>query len=277
LHHVKVHYSFPPEREATNGVGSVICDDRVRLVYEVDGEGPAIVFVAGLGDDRRSWANQVAHFSSDHTVITIDNRGCGESDVPLGPYSIGRLAADAHSVVARLGLAGITAVGSSMGGAICQRWALDYPADLAQLVITNSWGERDTFIDALFEHWISLAGQGSAAYILQSLLLFCYSPEYLTRHPETVAAFLASPPPNLSGFVAAAQACRNHDTAAVACEIHQPTLVIAGTFDILTRPVLSERLAGRLPQATLRNLPTGHMVFWEMPDEFNALLREFMA
>jgi pimeloyl-ACP methyl ester carboxylesterase len=54
-------------------------------------------------------------------------------------------------------------------------------------------------------------------------------------------------------------------------------LVIAGTFDILTRPVLSERLAARVPKATLRKLPTGHMVFWEMPDEFNALVREFVT
>jgi 3-oxoadipate enol-lactonase len=258
-------------------IGSVTCDDDVRVVYQVDGEGPAVVFVAGLGDDRRSWANQVAHFSTDHRVITFDNRGCGESDVPAGPYSIARLAADAHSVVAALGLTGITAVGSSMGGAICQRWALDHATDIARLVITNSWGERDTFTDALFEHWISLAGSGNVAHILQSLLLFCYSPEYLTRHPETVAAFLASPPPNLLGFVAAAHACRNHDTSAAAGRISPPTLLIAGMFDILTRPVLSERLAARLPKATLRSLPTGHMVFWEMPDEFNALVRGFVT
>jgi 3-oxoadipate enol-lactonase len=259
------------------GIGSVKCDDGVRLVYEIDGEGPAMVFVAGLGDDRRSWANQVAHFSTDHTVVTFDNRGCGESDVPPGPYSIARMAADAHSIVAALGLTAIAAVGSSMGGAICQRWALDYPADIARLVITNSWGERDTFTDALFEHWISLGGLGSVVHILQSLLLFCYSPEYLTRHPETVAAFLASPPPNLSGFVAAAHACRSHDTSSAAAQISQPTLVIAGTFDILTRPMLSERLASRLPRATLRKLATGHMVFWEMPDAFNTLVRDFVT
>jgi pimeloyl-ACP methyl ester carboxylesterase len=258
-------------------IGSVTCDDGVRVVYQVDGEGPAMVFVAGLGDDRRSWANQVAYFSTDHTVITFDNRGCGESDVPLGPYSIARLATDAHSVVAALGLTGVTAIGSSMGGAICQHWALDHPAEVARLVISNSWGERDTFTDALFEHWISLGDSGNVAHVLQSLLLFCYSPDYLARHPETVPAFLASPPPNLSGFVAAAHACLNHDTSAAAAQISQPTLVIAGTFDILTRPLLSERLADRLPRAVLRKLPTGHMVFWEMPDAFNALVREFVT
>jgi pimeloyl-ACP methyl ester carboxylesterase len=257
--------------------GSVICDDGVRIVYQVEGEGPAMVFVAGLGDDRQSWANQVSHFAADHTVITIDNRGCGQSDVAPGPYSIARLAADARSVAVALGLTGITAVGSSMGGAICQRWALDHPADIARLVITNSWSERDTFTDALFEHWISLAGAGNTAHILQSLLLFCYSPEYLRRHPETVAAFLASPPPNLAGFAAAAHACLNHDMSAVAEQISQPTLIIAGTFDILTRPMLAERLAARLSTVTLRYLPTGHMVFWEMPEAFNALVRDFVT
>jgi pimeloyl-ACP methyl ester carboxylesterase len=259
------------------GVRTVTSDDGVRLACQVDGQGPPMVFVAGLGDDRRSWASQVAHFAVDHTVVTFDNRGCGESGVPPGPYSIERMAEDAHCVAAALGLTGVTAVGSSMGGAICQRWALDHPAEIARLVITNSWSERDVFTDALFEHWISLAGTGSAAHVLQSLLLFCYSPDYLARHPETVGAFLASPAPNLAGFVAAAHACLHHDTSQAAGRIRQPALVIAGMYDILTRPVLSERLAGRLPAASLRRLPTGHMVFWEMPDAFNALIREFLA
>jgi pimeloyl-ACP methyl ester carboxylesterase len=69
----------------------------------------------------------------------------------------------------------------------------------------------------------------------------------------------------------------NHDTSAAAARISQPTLIITGTFDILTRPVLSERLAARIPRATLRRLPTGHMIFWEMPEAFNALIREFLT
>jgi len=255
----------------------VICDDGTKVVFEVTGEGPPIIFVPGLGDDRRSWSSQVSRFSSDHTVVTIDNRGVGESDVPPGPYSVSQMAADAHAVVAATGLSGGTAVGSSMGGAICQRWALDYPEDFSRLVITNSWGERTPFTDALFEHWIGLAESGSASRILESLLLFCFSPDHLARRPQTVAEFLATPPPDLKGFAAAARACRSHDTAAVAGQIRHPTLVIAGAFDILTRPALSERLAARLPNATLRTLPTGHMIFWEMPDPFNAILAEFIG
>jgi hypothetical protein len=32
-----------------------------------------------------------------------------------------------------------------------------------------------------------------------------------------------------------------------------------------------------MPDARYESLPTSHMVFWEMPDEFNALLRSFVA
>ena len=53
--------------------------------------------------------------------------------------------------------------------------------------------------------------------------------------------------------------------------------MIAGEHDILTRPALSRRLADRLPRATLRTFPTGHMVFWERPAEFSALVNAFLA
>ena len=53
--------------------------------------------------------------------------------------------------------------------------------------------------------------------------------------------------------------------------------MIAGEYDILTRPELSERLAARMKNARYVSLPTSHMVFWEMPEEFNALVRGFAA
>src|SRR5437763_536361 len=100
-------------------------------------------------------------------VVLFDNRGVGESSVPNGPYSLDEMADDAHAVVQELGVGPVSAVGSSMGGAICQRWALRYPSDLERLVLTNTWGERDTFLDALFSHWIALGESGSGQRIME--------------------------------------------------------------------------------------------------------------
>jgi pimeloyl-ACP methyl ester carboxylesterase len=114
-----------------------------ELAWEMQGAGKPIVFVAGLGDDRTSWAAQLPEFARDHLVLAFDNRGIGESSAPPGPYTTEQMADDAHELVRHLNLPPVVAVGSSMGGAICQQWALRHPADIERLVISNSWAEQD--------------------------------------------------------------------------------------------------------------------------------------
>lgn len=248
-----------------------------ELAWEMHGAGTPIVFVAGLGDDRTSWAGQISEFARDHLVLAFDNRGIGESSAPPGPYTTEQMADDAHELVRHLNLPPVMAVGSSMGGAICQQWALRHPADIDRLVISNSWAERDPFFAALIGHWVSLAATRQDRHLVESVLLFCHSPAFLLRKPETVAEFLALPAPRLQGIIDAGAACIGHHTLDRAHEIEHEALVIAGEYDILTRPELSERLAARMPNARYATLPASHMVFWEQPEGFNALLRAFAA
>jgi 3-oxoadipate enol-lactonase len=248
----------------------------VEIHFEAYGEGAPIILVAGLGDDRLSWQPQVEGLSDDHQVIVFDNRGIGKSTIAPGPYDVREMAEDCHAVVEALGFEGVTAVGSSMGGAICQLWALERPDDIGRLVLTNTWGRREPFLEALFSHWIRLGEQGDEQGIAESLLLFCFSPEYLEANPQAVQEFYDAERPNLEGFIAGSHACRSHDSLDRLVEIEQPTLVIAGEHDILTRPELSHELVERIPNAELETLSTGHMVFWERATEFNALIQRFL-
>jgi pimeloyl-ACP methyl ester carboxylesterase len=60
--------------------------------------------------------------------------------------------------------------------------------------------------------------------------------------------------------------------------INVPTLVIAGEKDKLTPLAAAERIADSVPQAELVVLnDTGHIPMLERPEEFNALLRRFVA
>jgi pimeloyl-ACP methyl ester carboxylesterase len=60
--------------------------------------------------------------------------------------------------------------------------------------------------------------------------------------------------------------------------INVPTLVIVGEKDKLTPLAAAERIADSVPQAELVVLKdTGHVPMLERPDEFNALLRRFVA
>ena len=71
--------------------------DGVRLAYEVHGIGPALLLLHGFSNDRSLWTKHgwIAHLQRAFTVITMDMRGCGDSDAPLAP--------DAYQVAASCG------------------------------------------------------------------------------------------------------------------------------------------------------------------------------
>lgn len=240
-------------------------------------DGPAIVLVAGLGDDHGSWAEPAAILARSHRVITFDNRGIGGSPITPGPYSIPEMAEDVHHLVSALGLGRVSAAGSSMGGAICQEWALAHPDEVDRLVLSNTWAEHDRWFSGLMEHWIELAARGSRRDLLFQLSLFCFSPDHLTKHPGTIGEFLDAPVPSLDGFQAAARACQRHHALDRLAGLQPPALVIGAEHDILTRPALSKRLAEAIPKAELRWLPTGHMTFWEQPEAWATAVRDFVA
>lgn len=238
--------------------------------------GPPLVFVSGVADDHASWAGVIPYLEPDYDCITFDNRGIGGSSISEGPYAIQGLAEDAQAIVSALGLERVTSIGSSMGGAICQEWALAHPSTVRRLVLSNTYGGCDAWLELVLDHWIGLAQRQAASDLMQLLRYFCFSPDYVAGHPEAIRDFLEAPVPDLRGFAAQAQACRRHDAEARLGSIQVPTLLIGGSEDILTRPELTRRIAGRMPHAEVAWLKAGHMTFWEQPAGWAQLVREYL-
>jgi pimeloyl-ACP methyl ester carboxylesterase len=248
-----------------------------EVTVSVRGSGPPLVWVAGLGDDHTSFDAQVDKFLDDYTCVSFDNRGTGQSTNLPGPYSMKDYADDAHDVVAALGLGPVSAVGSSMGGGICETWALHYPDDIELLVLSNTWAEQDPLLDLLFGHWTSLATSGLNDRLAESLLMGCFSGEYFKSRPEVIPEFLATPLPDMDGLIAAVAACRGHDLLDRLAEIDISTLVIAASQDAVVRPQMSFRIAERLPRAQLVEIDSGHMIMWEQPDLFAEAIKTFLG
>lgn len=82
-------------------------NDGVKIYYEVDGEGPAVVFHTGAGGDSRIWryAGYVSGLPG-FTSILIDQRGRGRSDRPesLDALRMENFASDVLSVVDDVGV-----------------------------------------------------------------------------------------------------------------------------------------------------------------------------
>ncbi|MHA2251858.1 MAG: alpha/beta fold hydrolase, partial [Candidatus Kariarchaeaceae archaeon] len=63
--------------------------DDLKIAYDVEGEGPALILLHGGGQNRMSWHEMgyVTALKSSFKIITIDIRGNGESDKPDDPLS----------------------------------------------------------------------------------------------------------------------------------------------------------------------------------------------
>jgi pimeloyl-ACP methyl ester carboxylesterase len=76
--------------------------DGTKIAYETSGTGPALLLLHGGGQTRTSWndGGYVERLSKRFTVITIDQRGVGDSDRPAtaDAYALDRVLADLLAV-----------------------------------------------------------------------------------------------------------------------------------------------------------------------------------
>jgi pimeloyl-ACP methyl ester carboxylesterase len=95
------------------------------LAYDLAGEGPLLVLIHGITENRHSW--DPVSFADHYRVLRVDLRGHGESPREE-PYDLPTLAADVYAVVEREGAGEPPiVVGHSMGGAVATVYGSRYP------------------------------------------------------------------------------------------------------------------------------------------------------
>jgi len=96
--------------------------DGVQIAYDRIGKGPALVLVHGGGSNRQTWheAGYVERLQKDYTVITLDLRGHGESDLPTDPaeYTTDKMGQDILFVEDACGFEKFIIWGVSYGGKV---------------------------------------------------------------------------------------------------------------------------------------------------------------
>ena len=96
--------------------------DGIQLAYDRNGAGPALVLLHGGGSRRQEWhdAGYVKRLQDHFTVITLDLRGHGESDLPTEPadYAIDKMMQDVLAVADACEVERFTLWGFSFGGRV---------------------------------------------------------------------------------------------------------------------------------------------------------------
>jgi pimeloyl-ACP methyl ester carboxylesterase len=98
----------------------------VRLHYEERGSGPTVVLVHGLGASTYFWRRIAPSLARNRHVIALDLKGFGRSAKPEdGRYRITDQARLLAAFLRQRGLAHVTVVGHSLGGAVALAAAIE--------------------------------------------------------------------------------------------------------------------------------------------------------
>ena len=116
------------------------------------------------------------------------------------------------------------------------------------------------------------------------MLAACCAPQFLASArgqavlKERVAEVMNYPMTPLHTYQHHWGAVTGFDTFERLPEIKAPTLLIAGTSDLLVPDANSDIIKERIPGARIHKLPgVGHVFFWEEPEATVAAVTEFLT
>lgn len=107
-----------------------------RIAYTLEGSGPLVVLVPGMGDLRATWRDLVGPLvEAGYSVATVDLRGHGDSDTSFTRHGDVVTGQDVLALVEQLGAGPAVLVGNSMGGSSVTWAAAERPDLVAGLVL----------------------------------------------------------------------------------------------------------------------------------------------
>ena len=255
--------------------------DGVDLWYEVRGDGPPLLLVAGLAADGSYWLPALDALAQRHRVVLVDNRGSGRTAPLDAPTSIGAMADDCIALVRHLGLPKVALVGHSMGGMIALDCAVRHPDAVDRLVLVATGAKASARDNDLFAGWASLFPAIDRGLWFRNLFYWVFTSRFFDdRKAVDALVQLASGYPYQQTPEALANQVRAiaaFDGTAALARLRARTLVIAGSEDLLFPLAASAAFARSIPHATFAPIDgAAHSIPMEFPQEFARRMLAFL-
>lgn len=253
--------------------------DGAKIAWESTGSGSAVLLIQGWAYPAASWFRQVEVLSAKHRVITVDNRGAGDTgDVPGAPYTVELMAGDCLAVLDAAEVDKAHVVGISMGGLMAQELALSHAERLLSLTLLASHPGMSAGVwpPAVHEFLAARAGM-PPEQAREFSIPFNYAATTNRELIEQDWAVREQGTASAEGYAAqggTALWCRYEELPTVSV----PTLVAQGDGDRLVDPGNAEKIAQAIPGARLVFVPgANHILTTDQTGAVNQLLLDWFA
>ena len=258
---------------------------RLKMYYQIAGEGEPLILINGVSMDFSYWIMQVPELSKKYRVVVFDNRGVGRTDSPEPPYTTEMMADDLAALMDALAIESAHILGLALGGLVAQEFALKYPDRTRSLILNASASCPELEAPRSMHLGNTMLMLAKAEYSLETRIrmsiAWALTEEFFESTEQVqmvINLILAAPcPQTAQGLEGQVTAGRTHDTRDRLSRITAPTLVLVGREDLVLPVELSEKLAAGIPNAELKILESGgHLVCYEYTTKFNQAVLDFL-
>ncbi|MEP7028549.1 MAG: alpha/beta hydrolase [Candidatus Eisenbacteria bacterium] len=241
------------------------------------GEGPAVVFLHGLGLNAAIWEPQLEALAPRQLAIAFDQRGHGQSSAADTPYARHD---DVVAVLDALSVRAAHLVGSSMGGEVALDTALAHPSRVRSLLLLSpalggfAWSPRWRDSMRAMRDAANAGGPAAAKEAWWAHALFAPARAREESRERLRAAVFADAGRRWSERDPAIPL--EPPAAARLDQVRCPTTILIGEDDLADFHAIARTLAAGIPHARLRTIKGGHLPMIESPAETAALLGEIL-
>jgi pimeloyl-ACP methyl ester carboxylesterase len=253
----------------------------IDIAYKMFGKGNPILLINGFSAPLDFWDPMLLEkLASNHTVITFDNRGIGNTTSGDKKFTITQFANDTSGLLDALNIKKADVIGWSMGGMVAQELVLLHPDKVGKLIIyASTCGGKETRPPSPEAMKVFANQSGTSLERLQKFLPILFPEQWRTKYPNyyqnlpTTTETVSNKTLDLQteAIINWAGTCNRLNN------ITQPTLVIVGTDDILTVPANSLLITENIPGAWLVQMKGGgHGLMLQYPEKFSNVVLTFL-
>ena len=245
----------------------------------VEGSGPPLVLVHGIGAARDAWRFMVPKLKDHFTVISYDLRGHGASPMPDSEFGIDELVADLERVRERSGFNKVNVAGHSLGGQIGPAYARAHPDRVLKLGLLSTAAFRTEDDSAKVWGVVRAMEEKGIPQVLETLTARWFTDEFIAANPDLVQQRLkqvVDTDPDV--FMNVFRIYAGVEMGPWLHEVTAPSLVLTGENDGGCNPRLNKLIHEALPNSELVILPhVKHSILVEAADVVSDHLIRFMS
>jgi len=245
------------------------------------GGGPTVLMLHGIGGGHLAFAPQVETLANaGYRAVAWDMPGYGHS-APIEPYTFKGLAQSCIHLIESLQCTNVVLLGHSMGGMVAQEVVARRPDLVKRLILAGTspaFGKPDGDWQREFiaQRTAPLDAGKSMAELAETLVPQMIGPGSLPEGVRLATLCMAQVP--AATYRRALECIVTFDRRSNLGNIAVPTLLVAGELDRNAPPAVMKKMAEGIANSTYIEMRgIGHLQNLEAPDDFDALVLNFLA